>query len=335
MAKNDNIQDLLHDVADAIREKKGTTEKINPQAFSEEIKNLPSGASPFAVDFGEEIASGNPYTLDSLTDDIAYYNQIQEERRLYAEGKGGRSDDAILADPEFKEKIAWWPKGLAKPISFYEFFSLKEFDDDTYTPNFYTGTFSRCPKLTRVRANFSSDRAYQMFYNCSSLERVEGDLSKIKNAQSAFYGCSNIGKGMFDYDMPLAGDISSMLSFTLIRKAVITSKVFYTANSLFYNCASLREAHIDISHTPNIVNMFNGCWALELPYVKGWTTGSLGINNFSAIKPEGIHYIIQNAVRSDTTKTLALKATAKANWEASEYYAEDLGKAQELNITIA
>lgn len=335
MSKENNIQDLLHDVADAIREKKGTEELINPQDFSNEIKNLPSGSSPFAVDFGDEIASGNPYTLDSLADDIAYYNQIQEERRLYAERLGGRSDTAILADPEFKEKIAWWPKGMAKPNSFNEFFSLKEFDDDTYTPIFYTGTFSRCAKLTRVRANFSSDRAYQMFYNCSSLERVEGDLSKIKNAQYAFYGCSNIGKGVFDYDMPLAEDISLMLASTLIRKAIITSKVFYTAYNLFYNCASLREAHIDISHSPNIGNMFDGCWTLELPYVKGWTTGNIGINNFSKIKPEGIHYIIQNAVRSDTTKTLALQAVSKANWEASEYYEEDLVKAQELNITIA
>jgi hypothetical protein len=30
MAKNDNLQDFLTDVADAIREKKGTTDKINP-----------------------------------------------------------------------------------------------------------------------------------------------------------------------------------------------------------------------------------------------------------------------------------------------------------------
>lgn len=335
MSKQDNLTDFLTDVAEAIREKKGTTEKINPQNFSEEIKNLPSEASPFAVDFGEEIASGNPYTLDSLTDDIAYYNQIQEERRLYAEGKGGRSDTAILADPEFKEKIAWWPKGMAKPTSFRGFISLKEFDDETYTPTYYTGTFQGCTKLTRIRANFSSDRGYQMFYMCASLERVDGDLSKIKNAESAFYLCSNIGRGVFDYDMPLAENMNSMLSYTAITKAIITSKVFTSAMSLFAKCQFLREVHIDISHAPNITAMFDSCWALELPYVKGWTTGDIGIRSFSTIKPEGIHYIIQNAVRSDTTKTLALNNTAKAKWEASEYYAEDLAKAQELNITIA
>lgn len=43
MAKNDNLKDFLTDVADAIREKKGTTEKINPQDFSSEIKGIETG----------------------------------------------------------------------------------------------------------------------------------------------------------------------------------------------------------------------------------------------------------------------------------------------------
>lgn len=43
MSKQDNLTDFLTDVADAIREKKGTTEKINPQNFSEEIKGIESG----------------------------------------------------------------------------------------------------------------------------------------------------------------------------------------------------------------------------------------------------------------------------------------------------
>lgn len=43
MSKTDNLTDFLTDVADAIREKKGTTEKINPQDFSEEIRGIQSG----------------------------------------------------------------------------------------------------------------------------------------------------------------------------------------------------------------------------------------------------------------------------------------------------
>ena len=43
MAKNDNLKDFLTDVADAIREKKGTTELINPQDFGSEIRGIESG----------------------------------------------------------------------------------------------------------------------------------------------------------------------------------------------------------------------------------------------------------------------------------------------------
>ena len=40
MAKNDNLTDFLADVANAIREKKGTTDLINPQDFNAEIREI-------------------------------------------------------------------------------------------------------------------------------------------------------------------------------------------------------------------------------------------------------------------------------------------------------
>lgn len=43
MAKNDNIQDLLRDIAEAIREKTGSTSLINPQDFSSKILSIQSG----------------------------------------------------------------------------------------------------------------------------------------------------------------------------------------------------------------------------------------------------------------------------------------------------
>lgn len=51
MSKENNLTDFLTDVADAIREKKGTSEKINPQDFSEEIRSIESGGMKYA--FGE------------------------------------------------------------------------------------------------------------------------------------------------------------------------------------------------------------------------------------------------------------------------------------------
>lgn len=43
MAKNNNLTDFLTDVADAIREKDGSTGTINPQDFSDKIKAIQTG----------------------------------------------------------------------------------------------------------------------------------------------------------------------------------------------------------------------------------------------------------------------------------------------------
>lgn len=43
MAKNNNLTDFLTDVANAIREKDGTTGTINPQDFSDKIKAIQTG----------------------------------------------------------------------------------------------------------------------------------------------------------------------------------------------------------------------------------------------------------------------------------------------------
>ena len=43
MAKNNNLKDFLLDLANAIRRKKGTTAKINPQNFSSEVESIQTG----------------------------------------------------------------------------------------------------------------------------------------------------------------------------------------------------------------------------------------------------------------------------------------------------
>lgn len=60
MAKNDNLTDFLTDVANAIRAKKGTTDKINPQDFADEIASIKSeeGVSVNRVTYLRRIGDG-------------------------------------------------------------------------------------------------------------------------------------------------------------------------------------------------------------------------------------------------------------------------------------
>ena len=59
MSKTDNLTDFLTDIANAIREKKGTAEKINPQDFSTEIANLQGGGS------GADVVTVSFYNYDN------------------------------------------------------------------------------------------------------------------------------------------------------------------------------------------------------------------------------------------------------------------------------
>ena len=59
MARTDNLTNYLTDVADAIREKKGTTDVIPANTFDEEIKNLPSGGGDVSEYFETTVTNSN------------------------------------------------------------------------------------------------------------------------------------------------------------------------------------------------------------------------------------------------------------------------------------
>ena len=61
MARTDNLTNYLTDVADAIREKKGTTDVIPANTFDEEIKNLPSGGGDVS-DYFETTVTSSTYS---------------------------------------------------------------------------------------------------------------------------------------------------------------------------------------------------------------------------------------------------------------------------------
>ncbi len=101
MAKNDNLTDFLTDVANAIREKKGTSNLINPQDFSNEIRSIVTGEynievveeadgtqtlnitdwdyvpKPKSVTYGVKIdlANSNPETAVTYTDDAVGFDK--------------------------------------------------------------------------------------------------------------------------------------------------------------------------------------------------------------------------------------------------------------------
>lgn len=67
MSKQDNLTDFLTDVADAIREKKGSSEKINPQNFSEEIRSIESGEVTEVNTFGAVMVDNTGNAINNIS----------------------------------------------------------------------------------------------------------------------------------------------------------------------------------------------------------------------------------------------------------------------------
>lgn len=81
MAKTDNLQDYLKDLADTIRAKKGTTSPINAQNFSAEIESISGGGSSDAPFITIDATSASTGTLTdeqlaTLSADNAYIKVI-------------------------------------------------------------------------------------------------------------------------------------------------------------------------------------------------------------------------------------------------------------------
>lgn len=73
MAKNNNLQDFIEDIADAIRKKKGVGYKINPQNFSNEIADI-----KIAVEGQEGIID---QTANGIIDGYDLLNELHKHQR--------------------------------------------------------------------------------------------------------------------------------------------------------------------------------------------------------------------------------------------------------------
>ncbi len=157
MSKQDNLTDFLTDVADAIREKKGTTEKINPQNFSEEIRGIESGGDVYV--FSEEMVDNTGYGTQRIKKLTIPTHVTRIERSAY-----------------------FYLGGLVDVIMH---------DDITYIG---FGAFNSCTGLKSIKLPRNLvEISTQAFASCSGLNStiiMPESLEVLGNY--AFSGCSNI-----------------------------------------------------------------------------------------------------------------------------------------------
>ena len=164
MARVDSLGHFLTDVADAIREKKGTSDTIQASEFDTEITNLPSGGSSHA--WSAIGYNGEPKSFQEMFD---YSKEIYDNW------------DNTIIDLKRKfvgdKKLVWFPLV------------------DTSNVTNMNYTFNNCTSLKEIPQFDTSNVTNMsgMFQQCELLENVpQFDTSKVTNMRDMFNLCKKL-----------------------------------------------------------------------------------------------------------------------------------------------
>lgn len=293
MGKSNNLDDFLADLADAIREKKGTSEPINAQDFSSEITSIKGDI------WGFDTIGYTPQ--NSPIDEWVAYSAEQKRRFENGEITSFKGDKDLVFAPNIdtsnKTTLSEFFYGCSRLVS------VKDLD------------LSKSPKL----ASF--------FNGCSSLiDYPQFDTSHATSIGAFFYNCTNIREVTIDASN--ATDIGSLFQrCSSLKKAIVKNSTKAIAvYSLFNECSSLEYAEFDVGGATNVANFLNNCSKLvflkitnlgkstlatyDFSRATAWGTG--GEENRQSLIDSLITYSYDRASNGMATATIKLSANTKA-----------------------
>lgn len=297
MAKDNNLQDFLTDIADAIREKKSTTDKINPQNFSNEIKSIQTSSSSSWT--GHADVEGLK-AIGWTDEDIAYYqengvNWNEEDDQYHKVPEDNIALYGILTTDnisDYKDRIVYLPKidtSMATSmtnrfIGCYSLVTIPQLDTSKVTNT--NNMFKDCYSLVTIPQldTSSVQNMYNMFGNCRSLISIpQLDTSKVTNMDSMFAECY------------------SLVTIPQLNTGNVTNMY-----NMFKNGYSLAIIpNLDTGKVTNTVNIFYMGYSLQTLRIKNLKRG-LEVKNTSLLTKESLLYIINNeSATSAITITLS------------------------------
>lgn len=325
MAKNDNISDLLKDVADAIRAKKGTTDLINPQDFSSEIESIESGGGSDGgsttsrwtghVDVeglkaigwtDEDIAHYQENGVNWNEEDDEYHKVTEDNKALY----GVLTADNIS---DYKEKITYLPKiDTSTKTSMKDMFShcktliaIPILDTSNVTNMNYM--FEYCYALKYIpQLNTSNVTSMSgMFKSCYAIECVpQLDTSNVTNMSAMFQDCHALSfVPLFDtskvtnmsYAFYQCTSLASIPQFNTSKVGDMSS-MFFSCNALV-SCPPLDAAGVIFDSY--LHSIFANCNALCYVLIKNLKE-QLDLRYSDLICKESLLYIIRNEASSSS-----------------------------------
>lgn len=322
MAKNNNLTDFLVDVADAIREKKGTSEPINPQDFSSEIASIETGGNGWT---GHADAEGLR-AIGWTEEDIAYYqkwgvNWNEEDDKYHLVSEENKAMYGVInADniADFLEELIYLPK------------------IDTSGKTSFAQWLLDCHALVAIpMIDTSSATSVQaMCEGCGSLRCFPPlDFSNVTNISRLFYNC-----GSLTYIPPLNTYKATNWSyFCRYAYALNTMPDLDTSSSMnfnytFSNCNSLSTVRlIDVGNGVSFNGTFGACYGVRNIFLKGLGK-PLILSSMPALSKESLLYIINHA-KTISAITITLSAYSYAKYSEDTDVVAAL--ANKSNVSLA
>ena len=305
MAKNDNLKDFLTDVADAIRAKKGTTDKINPQDFSAEIASIETSTSK-PTWTGHADAEGLR-AIGWTDEDIAYYQENGVNWNAEDDEYHKVSDDnkalygVLTADniQTYKDRIVYLPKiDTSVKKSMHQMFG-----------NCYS--LVAIPQLDTRNVTNMSD----MFYFCCSLVSIpQLDTKNVTNMSTMFNSCYSL-ISIPQLDTQNVTNMSNMFNscYSLISIPQLDTKNVTHAASMLHTCCSLVSIpQLDTQSVTSMSSMFNGCFSLTFANLKNVKL-AYDLSKATKLSKDSLLYLINNEAATSAI-TIKLASYAYDRW---------------------
>ena len=298
MSKDNNIQDLLHDVADAIREKKGTTDLINPQDFSSEIASIETSSSMWtghadveglkAIGWDDDdIAYFQEHGVNWMEEDDVYHKVSDDNKALY----GVLTVDNIQ---EYKDRIVYLPK---IDLSGSLYLKFKGFSKLKGLPILDLG------RVTNLN---------QAFYGCGATCLCLQNTSKISSFASAFRECTYLMHiNHFDTSTNGARDYALYGCIFLKEGVPVNISGTYDIRYLYSSCTSMMKCgDIDASGR-DISTIFATCRSLSQVKINNLCS-NLDLKTAAPFSGTSLLYMIEHeAATEDITITLHASVYAR------------------------
>ena len=347
MAKNDNLSDFLLDIADAIREKKGSSEPINAQDFSSEIASIETKSGGSWT--GHADAEGLK-AIGWTDEDIAYYqehgvNWNEEDDEYHKVSDDNKSLYGKLTANNistYGNRIVYLPKiNTSNVTSMSQKFhncntlvAIPLIDTSKVTTMEYM--FQYCHSLTCIPPLDTSKvtKMGYMFRDCYSLMSVPLlDTSNVTNMNYMFDSCNSLKR------IPLldTGNVTSMAMmlqncYSLTSVPQLNTSKVKAMQQMFYGCYSLTSvAQLNASAATNVTSMFNNCTSLAHINLEGINIGCK-LPSTPVLSKESLLYLINNEVATSAI-TITLHSFAYERFSTDADVVKALNN--HPNITLA